>query len=293
MIVDAAPVNASAMNVKDIVVAYAKTIVPYKYQEVVSEISVQQNAYSFNDLLSVGIIGSRVIEFLNENTEEITAAKSCKPSFVLAEQENFMNSVHNSNLTQFMDAWTMLNFYTSNFPQLQKYSQFCNAQKQTPLHVMLTSKLHYRNKELQKMHDSAKPLIFRRLLQENSIIDIHAQDTLGATAMHYAAQGCRVSVIKMLKKAGANVNTQDKKGNYPLHYVIAGYVIAGSSSNAAPAIETIETLVFLGARINAKNYESYHDGYARVIDFTPLKYTEITAVHPDIRSIIRDLGGNK
>ena len=225
-----------------------------------------------NDLLSIDLISARVIEFLDENTDATTLAISRKPSFIKDEQMTCMLAIKNNHFTRFTNSWMMLHFYTSSFSQLKKYETLSNTTGSTALHEAILSGLKYNNPQLQKMHDAAKTLIFKRILSINNnsakkrkiTIDIHAQTDTGDTAMHYAAAKCDIYAIKKLAQAGAHVNTKNKKGSTPLHYAVGLH-------DARKMIATIETLVFLGADINAKDNISYTQHNEQFVGRTPLK----------------------
>ena len=63
------------------------------------------------------------------------------------------------------------------------------------------------------------PDILDFLISQGS--DVHARDTLGRTALHYAAEWSRLNAVKVLLEHNADVNIQDDIGNTPLHDAVA------------------------------------------------------------------------
>jgi ankyrin repeat protein len=75
----------------------------------------------------------------------------------------------------------------------------------------------------------------------------------GDTALHLAAAGYRVEIVKELLAAGANPNAaQNHRQSGPLHYAADGF-IKGSKGNPDRQVETIGTLLDAGAKINAQD----------------------------------------
>src|SRR5881628_2558394 len=76
---------------------------------------------------------------------------------------------------------------------------------------------------------------------------------VGDTALHLAAAGYRVELVRLLLAAGADPNsTTNHRQSGPLHYAADGY-INGPAWNAKRQVETIECLLDAGAEINAQD----------------------------------------
>src|ERR1044071_1373986 len=66
---------------------------------------------------------------------------------------------------------------------------------------------------------------------------------VGDTALHLAAAGYRVELVRLLLAAGADPNsTMNHRRSGPLHYAADGYVV-GPAWNAKRQVETIQTLL--------------------------------------------------
>lgn len=105
----------------------------------------------------------------------------------------------------------------------------------------------------------------KRLLAENPGLATALVDTarlydskilhwiyVGDTALHLAAAGYRVEIINLLLEAGADPNSaQNHRRSGPLHYAADGY--KGSQWNPERQVETIQTLLEAGAKINAQD----------------------------------------
>src|SRR5216684_7203646 len=73
---------------------------------------------------------------------------------------------------------------------------------------------------------------------------------VGDTALHLAAAGYRVELVRLLLAAGADPNsTTNHRQSGPLHYAADGY-INGPAWNAKRQVETIQCLLDAGAEIN-------------------------------------------
>src|SRR3977135_2191674 len=73
----------------------------------------------------------------------------------------------------------------------------------------------------------------------------------GDTALHLAAAGYRVELVRLLLAAGADPNAaMNHRRSGPLHYAADGY-ITGPVWNAARQVQTIQCLLDAGANINA------------------------------------------
>ena len=76
---------------------------------------------------------------------------------------------------------------------------------------------------------------------------------VGDTALHLAAAGYRVELVRLLLAAGADPNsTINHRRSGPLHYAADGY-INGPAWNAKRQVETIQCLLEAGAEINAQD----------------------------------------
>ena len=74
---------------------------------------------------------------------------------------------------------------------------------------------------------------------------------VGDTALHLAAAGYRVEIIKQLLAAGADPNAvTNHRRSGPLHYAVDGY-LNGPEWDADRQVKTIRTLLDAGASINA------------------------------------------
>src|SRR6266704_3570169 len=75
----------------------------------------------------------------------------------------------------------------------------------------------------------------------------------GDTALHLAAAGYRVKIVRSLLAAGADPNAAaNHRQSGPLHYAADGY-INGPAWNAKRQVETIQCLLDAGADINAQD----------------------------------------
>ena len=88
-----------------------------------------------------------------------------------------------------------------------------------------------------------------RLFQSKIFHWIYAGDT----ALHLAAAGYRVELVRLLLAAGADPNaTTNHRQSGPLHYAADGY-INGPGWNAQRQVKTIQCLLDAGADINAQD----------------------------------------
>ena len=89
----------------------------------------------------------------------------------------------------------------------------------------------------------------RKLYRENILHWIYSRDT----ALHLAAAGHRVEIVRLLLTAGADPNaTQNHRESSPLHYAADGCV--GSSVwNNENQVDTIQALINRGARIDLQD----------------------------------------
>jgi hypothetical protein len=76
---------------------------------------------------------------------------------------------------------------------------------------------------------------------------------VGDTALHLAAAGYRVGLVRLLLAAGADPNSRmNHRHSGPLHYAADGY-ITGPDWDAKRQVQTIECLLDGGAEINAQD----------------------------------------
>jgi hypothetical protein len=76
---------------------------------------------------------------------------------------------------------------------------------------------------------------------------------VGDTALHLAAAGYRVEIIRLLLKAGADPNAaKNMRKSNPLHYASDGYV-SGPTFDPKKQVETIECLLASGANIHSQD----------------------------------------
>src|ERR1700722_10159943 len=96
----------------------------------------------------------------------------------------------------------------------------------------------------------AKSLIAQARLYQSKIVHwIYAGDT----ALHLAAAGHRVELVRLLLAAGAEPNSaKNHRQSGPLHYAADGY-IKGADWDAKRQVKTIQCLLAAGAHINAQD----------------------------------------
>ena len=76
---------------------------------------------------------------------------------------------------------------------------------------------------------------------------------VGDTALHLAAAGYRVEIIRLLLASGADPNaTANRRRSGPLHYAADGY-ITGPAWDAERQVDSIQLLLDAGAEINAQD----------------------------------------
>jgi len=96
----------------------------------------------------------------------------------------------------------------------------------------------------------AKRLITRPRLYQSKIFHCIY---VGDTALHLAAAGYRVEIVRSLLSAGADPNANSNhRCSGPLHYAADGY-ITGPVWDAKRQVETIQCLLEHGANINAQD----------------------------------------
>ena len=96
----------------------------------------------------------------------------------------------------------------------------------------------------------ATSLITEARLYESKIVHwVYAGDT----ALHLAAAGHRVELVRLLLAAGADPNSaKNHRRSGPLHYAADGY-INGPDWNATRQVQTIQCLLDAGANIDAQD----------------------------------------
>jgi len=76
---------------------------------------------------------------------------------------------------------------------------------------------------------------------------------VGDTALHLAAAGYRVEIIKLLLAAGSDPNaSMNHRNSSPLHYAADGY-ISGPAWDPEEQVQTIACLLSAGADVNAQD----------------------------------------
>lgn len=101
----------------------------------------------------------------------------------------------------------------------------------------------------------ADPTLATRLIQEPRLCQskIFHWIYAGDTALHVAAAGYRVELVRLLLAAGADPNsTKNHRQSGPLHYAADGYV-NGPDWDAKRQVQTIQCLLDAGAGINAQD----------------------------------------
>src|SRR5260370_41896321 len=76
---------------------------------------------------------------------------------------------------------------------------------------------------------------------------------VGDTALHLAAAGYRVEIVRLLLAAGADPNAAgNHRQSSPLHYAADGYII-DPAWDAKRQVQTIRCLLDAGAHVNAQD----------------------------------------
>lgn len=97
-----------------------------------------------------------------------------------------------------------------------------------------------------------KPAVVRILIDQG--LKIHAQDKMGATALHLAAGSFfpeRIEIAGMLVAATADVNTRDRQGETPLHYAVKDYRSPMTPLSREDRSKMLQFLLDNGAHIDA------------------------------------------
>ena len=96
-----------------------------------------------------------------------------------------------------------------------------------------------------KSHDAVIATRVIKLVEQNEQnIDINAQTSLGATALHFACVGEGSFMVSFLLSHGAKVNIQNKYGETPLHW-------ACKSGDK----DIIQTLLSAGADVTIRDFD--------------------------------------
>jgi len=88
--------------------------------------------------------------------------------------------------------------------------------------------------------------VIKYLISQGTPNTLCIADYQGYTALHYAAQDCRLDIIETLVKSGARMNDQNQDGNTPLHFMI-------QNKPTAEMIKTIEICIDKGCDVNITN----------------------------------------
>jgi tankyrase len=80
------------------------------------------------------------------------------------------------------------------------------------------------------------------------VVDIHATDKNGVTALHHAVRFRSPAAVKTLIERGANVNQACRRnGSTPLHRAVTQTGAPGTAGLQAAALEIIQMLLAAGA----------------------------------------------
>lgn len=103
---------------------------------------------------------------------------------------------------------------------------------------------------LEADHDIATQLVEKARLYQSKVLHwLYAGDT----ALHLAAAGFRVEIVRSVLAAGADANAAGKHRHAtPLHYAADGYV-SGPAYDPRRQVETLKVLLDAGADINAQD----------------------------------------
>jgi len=88
--------------------------------------------------------------------------------------------------------------------------------------------------------------VIKYLISQGITTTLSISDYSGYTALHYAAQDCRLDIIELLVKAGAKMNDQNQDGNTPLHFLM-------QHKPTSDLIKTIEVCIDKGCDLNITN----------------------------------------
>jgi hypothetical protein len=122
------------------------------------------------------------------------------------------------------------------------------------MHSLLTATL-YDDRAMVEQLLNADPGLATRMIEEAKLYrgKIDHWIYVGDTALHLAAAGYRVEIVRILLSAGADPNaSMNHRKSSPLHYASDGYLI-GAAWDAERQIQTIECLLDAGANINAQD----------------------------------------
>ena len=123
-----------------------------------------------------------------------------------------------------------------------------------PMEAILDAILNDDHQRVSKLLDADRTLAMQVVAQarlyESTIV--HWIYT-GDTALHLAAAGHRVEIVKSLLQAGAEVNAaKNHRHGTPLHYAADGYM-AGPVWDASRQVKTLKTLLDAGAKLHAQD----------------------------------------
>jgi hypothetical protein len=127
-------------------------------------------------------------------------------------------------------------------------------QPPTSMNALLTAILDDDRKRVKELLKE-DPKLARNLIPEARLYEskIFHWIYVGDTALHLAAAGYRVELVRILLTAGADPNsTMNHRQSGPLHYAADGY-ITGPDWDAARQVKTIQCLLDAGADINAQD----------------------------------------
>jgi ankyrin repeat protein len=118
---------------------------------------------------------------------------------------------------------------------------------------------------LRAILDDDRATVQDMLSADSSLVDVRVSEArfydqkifhwlyAGDTALHLAAAGYRVEIVKLLVAAGADPNVaMNHRQSGPLHYAADGYII-GPAWGPERQVKTIEVLLAAGADVNAQD----------------------------------------
>ena len=124
----------------------------------------------------------------------------------------------------------------------------------TVLHRLTKAILEDDRPQVQKLLKADRALA-TRLFEEPKLYQskIYHWIYVGDTALHLAAAGYRVEIVRLLLAAGADPNAaENHRRSGPLHYAADGY-LAGPAWDAKRQVQTIGVLLDAGADIQAQD----------------------------------------